>query len=37
MTTNRRLAAIMAADMDGHSRLMESDEAGTLHTGLVLN
>ncbi len=26
----RRLAAILAADMVGYSRLMESDEAGTL-------
>jgi class 3 adenylate cyclase len=26
----RRLAAILAADMVGYSRLMEADEAGTL-------
>ena len=26
----RRLAAIMAADVVGYSRLMEQDEAGTL-------
>ena len=30
MTTNRRLAAIMVADVVGYSRLMEADEAGTL-------
>ena len=30
MTTNRRLAAIMVADVVGYSRLMEVDEAGTL-------
>jgi len=30
MTTTRRLAAIMAADVVGYSRLMEQDEAGTL-------
>ena len=30
MTANRRLAAIMVADVVGYSRLMESDEAGTL-------
>jgi len=28
--TNRRLAAILAADVVGYSRLMEADEAGTL-------
>src|SRR5437764_12556306 len=28
--TNRRLAAILAADGVGNSRLMEADEAGTL-------
>jgi adenylate cyclase len=28
--TNRRLAAILAADVVGYSRMMESDEAGTL-------
>src|SRR5215813_15429157 len=28
--TQRRLAAIMAADVVGYSRLMEQDEAGTL-------
>ena len=28
--TERRLAAILAADMVGYSRLMESDEAGTI-------
>src|SRR6476619_2363790 len=27
---NRKLAAIMAADVVGYSRLMEADEAGTL-------
>ncbi len=27
----RRLAAILAADMVGYSRLMEADEAGTIH------
>src|SRR5712672_471008 len=26
---DRRLAAILAADVDGYSRLMEADEAGT--------
>src|SRR5262245_42144038 len=30
MTTNRRLAAIMVADVVGYSRLMEADEVGTL-------
>jgi adenylate cyclase len=29
-TTQRRLAAIFAADMVGYSRLMGQDEAGTL-------
>ena len=29
-TQQRRLAAIMAADVVGYSRLMEQDEAGTL-------
>lgn len=28
----RRLAAILAADVAGYSRLMEADEAATLHT-----
>jgi class 3 adenylate cyclase len=28
----RRLAAILAADVVGYSRLMEGDEAGTLAT-----
>ena len=28
--TNRRLAAILAADVVGYSRMMASDEAGTL-------
>ena len=28
----RRLAAILAADVVGYSRLMEADEAGTLAT-----
>ena len=28
--TERRLAAILAADMVGYSRLMEADEAGTI-------
>ena len=30
MTATRRLAAILAADMAGHSRLIGADEAGTL-------
>lgn len=30
MTTNRRLVAILAADVVGYSRLMQEDEAGTL-------
>src|ERR1043166_2467693 len=30
MTTSRRLAAILAADVAGYSRLMEFDEEGTL-------
>jgi class 3 adenylate cyclase len=30
MTTTRRLAAILAADMVGYSRLMNADEEGTL-------
>lgn len=30
MTTNRRLAAIMVADVVGYSRMMEQDEVGTL-------
>ena len=30
MTTNRRLAAIMVADVVGYSRMMEADEVGTL-------
>jgi len=30
MSTTRRLAAILAADVVGYSRLMEADEAGTL-------
>ena len=30
MTTTRRLAAILAADIVGYSRLIEADEAGTL-------
>src|SRR5262245_19003070 len=30
MTTNRKLAAILAADVVGSSRLMQEDEAGTL-------
>jgi len=30
MTAARRLAAILAADVAGYSRLMGSDEAGTL-------
>ena len=37
MTANRRLAAIMVADVVGYSRLMEADEAGTLRAGRVLN
>ncbi|MBL8907815.1 MAG: adenylate/guanylate cyclase domain-containing protein, partial [Rhizobiales bacterium] len=30
MNANRRLAAIMVADVVGYSRMMEADEAGTL-------
>src|SRR4051812_20384009 len=30
MTTSRRLAAILAADVAGYSRLMATDEEGTL-------
>jgi adenylate cyclase len=30
MSEQRRLAAILMADMAGYSRLMGSDEAGTL-------
>ena len=30
MTSTRRLAAILAADVVGYSQLMERDEAGTL-------
>jgi class 3 adenylate cyclase len=30
MTEQRRLAAILVADVAGYSRLMGSDEAGTL-------
>ena len=30
MTTNRRLAAILAADVAGYSRLMAADEVPTL-------
>jgi adenylate cyclase len=30
--TNRRLAAILAADVVGYSRMMGADEAGTLTT-----
>jgi len=30
MTTTRRLAAILAADVAGYSRLIGSDETGTL-------
>jgi adenylate cyclase len=29
MSQTRRLAAILAADVAGYSRLMEADEAGT--------
>ncbi len=29
---NRRLAAILMADVVGYSRLMEADEAGTLRS-----
>ena len=32
MTTTRRLAAILAADVAGYSRLMAADEVGTLET-----
>ena len=31
----RRLAAILAADVVGYSRLMEADEAGTHHRGVT--
>ncbi len=31
MTTTRRLAAILAADVAGYSRLMGTDEEGTLN------
>ena len=31
MSANRRLAAILAADVVGYSRLMGEDEAGTAH------
>lgn len=30
MTANRKLAAILAADVVGYSRLMQADETGTL-------
>lgn len=30
--TNRRLAAILAADVVGYSRMMAADEAGTLNS-----
>ena len=30
MTATRRLAAILAADVAGYSRLIERDESGTL-------
>jgi hypothetical protein len=30
MTATRRLAAILAADVAGYSRLMDEDEAGTV-------
>ena len=30
MTTNRKLAAILAADVVGFSTMMQADEAGTL-------
>ena len=30
MTTTRRLAAILAADVEGYSRLIGADEGGTL-------
>jgi class 3 adenylate cyclase len=30
MSATRRLAAILAADVVGYSRMMESDEVGTL-------
>ena len=30
MTTNRKLVAILAADVVGYSRLMEADEAATM-------
>ena len=32
MTPTRRLAAILAADVAGYSRLMGADEEGTLRT-----
>ena len=31
MSQTRRLAAILAADVVGYSRLIEADEAGTLN------
>jgi class 3 adenylate cyclase len=31
MTQTRRLAAILAADVAGYSRLIEADEEGTLN------
>ena len=37
MTVQRRLAAILAADVVGFSRLMAADEAGTLATLAVLH
>jgi len=34
MTATRRLAAILAADVAGYSRLMGADEEGTLELGV---
>jgi len=36
MKENRKLAAILAADVVGYSRLMQEDEAGTLRSFRVL-
>jgi hypothetical protein len=32
MSQSRRLAAILAADVAGYSRLIGADESGTLHS-----
>jgi len=36
MTVTRKLAAILAADVAGYSRLMGADEEGTLFSTLLL-